>query len=81
MAENFLEMRCPKCGNDDRLDIQARHWIRVCDDDFDDDVPNCGGHERMGQARCASGLRRLRCADGGGREWIRTMNIRSINAT
>jgi hypothetical protein len=45
MVENFLEMRCPKCGNEDQLDIQALHSIRVCDDGFDDNVPNCGGHE------------------------------------
>jgi hypothetical protein len=46
MVENFLEMRCPKCGNEDQLDIQANVWVRVCDDGFDDDVPDCGAHER-----------------------------------
>jgi hypothetical protein len=54
MPENFLEMRCPKCGDEDKLDIQASTWLRVCDDGFDDDVPNCGGHEyqQMNPAIC-----------------------------
>jgi hypothetical protein len=35
---NFLNMRCPKCGNEDRLDIQATVWIRVCEDGTDADA-------------------------------------------
>ena len=34
---NFLDMRCPNCGNEDRLDIQAIVWIRVCEDGTDAD--------------------------------------------
>jgi ribosomal protein S27E len=34
---NFLDMRCPNCGNEDRLDIQASVWIRVCEDGTDAD--------------------------------------------
>jgi hypothetical protein len=38
VVENFLEMRCPKCGNEDKLDIQVKLWTRVCDDGMDEDA-------------------------------------------
>ena len=41
---NFLDMRCPKCGNEDRLDIQASIWIRVCEDGTDADA-SCDGNQ------------------------------------
>ena len=31
-------MRCPKCGDEDRLDIQATVWIWVCEDGTDADA-------------------------------------------
>jgi ribosomal protein S27E len=42
---NFLDMRCPKCGDEDRLDIQATVWIRVCEDGTDVDAAGDGNHE------------------------------------
>ena len=42
---NFLDMRCPKCGDEDRLDIQATVWIRVCEDGTDADASRDGGHD------------------------------------
>ena len=42
---NFLDMRCPQCGDDQHLDIQAAVWIRVCADGTDADAANCGDHE------------------------------------
>ena len=36
---NFLDMRCPKCGNENQLGIQASVWIRVCEDGTDADLP------------------------------------------
>ena len=44
---NFLDMRCPKCGNDDRLDIAATVWIRVCEDGTDADAAGDGCQEYM----------------------------------
>ena len=39
---NFLSMRCSKCGDEDRLDIQASVWIRVCEDGTDADASRNG---------------------------------------
>ena len=55
MAENFLEMRCPKCGDEDRLDIQVTLWTRACDDGMNDDESGSGGaheHQPMSPAIC-----------------------------
>lgn len=38
MPENFLDMRGPKCGNKDKIDIQVKLWTRVCDDGMDEDA-------------------------------------------
>ena len=53
---NFLDMRCPKCGDEDRLDIQATVWIRVCDDGTDADASRAGTHdyEPGSPAQCAA---------------------------
>ena len=53
---NFLDMRCPKCGNEDRLDIQATVWIRVCEDGTDADASRDGTHdyEPGNPAQCAA---------------------------
>ncbi len=42
---NFLNMRCPKCGDEDRLDISARVWLRVCEDGTDATASRCGDQE------------------------------------
>jgi ribosomal protein S27E len=42
---NFLDMRCPKCGDAHSIDIQATVWIRVCRDGTDADASRCGDHE------------------------------------
>ena len=42
---NFLDMRCPKCGDEDRLDIQATIWIRVYEDGTDADAAGDGNHD------------------------------------
>jgi hypothetical protein len=41
---NFFDMRCPKCGDEDQIDILAEIWVRVCPDGTDADVPECGDH-------------------------------------
>lgn len=51
---NFLDMRCPKCGADDRIDIQASIWVRLTADGTDADESDDGGHEydRESPAHC-----------------------------
>jgi hypothetical protein len=34
---NFLGLRCPKCGDQDRIDILAELWVRVTDADASGD--------------------------------------------
>jgi hypothetical protein len=42
---NCFDMRCPKCGGKDRIDIAATVWLRVTDDGTDADASRCGDHE------------------------------------
>src|SRR5271156_6824036 len=42
---NFLEMRCPKCSDENSLDIAATVWIRVCEDGTDADASRDGSHD------------------------------------
>jgi hypothetical protein len=42
---NFLDLRCPKCGCDDQIDIAATVWLRVTDDGTDADASADGNHE------------------------------------
>ena len=53
---NFLEMRCPKCGDENSLDIAATVWIRVCEDGTDADASRDGSHdyEPHSPARCGA---------------------------
>lgn len=37
-------MRCPKCGNDDEIDICADVWVRLCSDGTDVSVAKNGDH-------------------------------------
>jgi hypothetical protein len=41
---NFLDLRCPHCGNTDRIDICAEVWIRVTRDGTDADASREGDH-------------------------------------
>jgi len=42
---NMFEMKCPKCGCEDQIDIQAAIWVRVTSDGTDADASGCGDHE------------------------------------
>jgi hypothetical protein len=42
---NFLELRCPACGGEDRIDIRASVWIRACDDGFNAEATRRGGYD------------------------------------
>jgi hypothetical protein len=54
---NCFNMRCPKCGGDDQIDILAEVWIRVCHDGTDPDASSCGDHhfEPSSTAACDCG--------------------------
>jgi hypothetical protein len=41
---NTFDMKCPKCGCEDQIDIQASIWVRVTSDGTDADAPSCGDH-------------------------------------
>jgi hypothetical protein len=41
---NFFDMRCPKCGDEDHIDIAAEVWVRLTDDGDDADASRCGDH-------------------------------------
>jgi hypothetical protein len=42
---NFLDIRCPACGNTDQLDVQAHVWLRITADGTDADASGIGDHE------------------------------------
>ena len=56
---NFLDMCCPNCGDDKRIDIQASLWIKVRHHGTDADASGCGDHEFMPDKRsaCLAGRR------------------------
>jgi ribosomal protein S27AE len=35
---NFLDMRCPNCGDKTAIAIEATIWVRVCSDGMDADA-------------------------------------------
>ena len=39
---NFLDLRCPQCGDQDHINILAELWVRVTDDGTDPDA-SCDG--------------------------------------
>jgi hypothetical protein len=41
---NFLDLRCPECGDQHRIDILAELWVRVTDDGTDADASGYGDH-------------------------------------
>jgi hypothetical protein len=44
-APNFLDLRCPACGDDCSIDIVAQIWVRIAADGTDTDASHCGDHE------------------------------------
>jgi hypothetical protein len=42
---NTFEMRCPKCGCEDQIDVQAAIWVRLTSDGTDADAAADGGHD------------------------------------
>ena len=47
---NFLDLRCPNCGDTDSIDILAALWVRVTPDGTDADASACGDHEWCDQS-------------------------------
>jgi hypothetical protein len=49
-------MRCPKCGRDDKIDIAASVWIRLVSEGTDADQSHDGSHEwdDGSAAKCAA---------------------------
>ncbi len=42
---NQFDMACPKCGDEDHIDVAAVVWVRLTDDGTDLDAPKDGSHE------------------------------------
>jgi hypothetical protein len=42
---NCFDMKCPRCGATDEIDIAATIWVRLCDDGTDTDEAHSGDHE------------------------------------
>ena len=53
---NFLDMRCPNCGDEDSLDIAATVWIRVCEDGTDSYAARDGSHDYEPDSPAACGV-------------------------
>ncbi len=53
---NFLGLRCPQCGDQDRIDILAELWVRVTDDGTDADASGNGDitYTPKSTAQCGS---------------------------
>jgi hypothetical protein len=53
---NCFDLRCPKCGNSDQIDVSSSIWARVTDEGTDPDLAKDGGHEwgDDSPARCAA---------------------------
>lgn len=39
------KMKCPNCGEDDKIDVVATVWVRLVTDGTDVEGPSCGDHE------------------------------------
>lgn len=52
----YWNMKCPKCGDDSHLDIEATLWVRLTSDGTDADLADDHGHEWDGDSgiRCRS---------------------------
>lgn len=53
---NCFEMKCPKCGDEDHIDVAATVFVRLTADGTDADISGCGDHEWEPQSRatCAA---------------------------
>ena len=51
---NWLNARCPKCGNTDQLDVAATVWLRLTDDGTDADASENGGNHEYGEKNLTS---------------------------
>jgi Zn ribbon nucleic-acid-binding protein len=53
---SLIRLRCPQCGNNDNLDINANIWVRLTDDGTDADLAACRDHEwdDASHIRCVS---------------------------
>lgn len=53
---NFFNLRCPQCGKEDEIDIQASVWLRLTSDGTDADASACGDHiwDNDSPAECAA---------------------------
>lgn len=52
---NFLDYRCPDCGDEDHIEVSATIWVRLTADGTDTDAAELGGHDYTprSDARCA----------------------------
>ncbi len=53
---SLIRLRCPQCGSNDTLDINANIWVRLTDDGTDPDLAASRDHEwdDASHIRCAS---------------------------
>ena len=54
---NCFDMRCPKCGGTDEIDIQAQIWIRLTSNGTDADAADGNGDhvfDNSSPAACSS---------------------------
>jgi hypothetical protein len=60
---NFLDLRCPHCGETNPIDIQATVWLRVTENgtDADADLSGNGDHEFTRESWTVCG----ECGEGG----------------
>jgi hypothetical protein len=52
---NFLDLRCPRCRDQDHIDILALIWVRLTEDGTDADASDDGDHEWSGQSAAVCG--------------------------
>lgn len=58
---NFLGLRCPHCGDTNRIDIEATVWLRVAENGTDADLSGNGDHEFTPESWTVCG----QCGEGG----------------
>jgi hypothetical protein len=53
---NSFNLRCPKCGSSDEIDVSAHIWARITEEGTDTDLAKDGNHEwdDDSHARCAA---------------------------
>lgn len=47
-----VDMRCPECGADNQLDIQALVWVRLTQDGTDAGASHDGSHQWDDDSSC-----------------------------